>query len=607
MTDDADISTEQQEAEFHRSLSPSAIRTTRPPIQQSEVETPMQNLSQPTVDDLAEKPRTNQRRRMFPFIFDAQRLCLLTDGIMAVAITLLVLDLAVPDSTDPAVDPTFVYNYLMNTLYAEVLLYLGVVLILAFYWIEHAHIFSIIIEANSFIVVMNSLFLVSVAFLPYCFKIVSYWPTQYYSSLIIFVVLCVMDMSLLFMWLYATRNRRFCLNEEQLPKDVINVITLNLVILLVTHLLGMILATITWLFTIILLALIPLLILFSAVGVDFVLMLYLSGKRIMKRRRAPPTVVIDPDNNVELQPAQGVYARHDAQVPALTGGEKIRLFFSGKHFRHCILERLAFFSDAMFAIIITVLVLEMRPPIPSSYLHYVSLTEESSSKFALEGFVDISPHNTTASWNPFFLNDQLGHGMGIYWSQYVSYVITAIVTITLWKHHVSALQGLKKANRFFCMWNIFFLGVLALIPFTTYVISRYYMLSGTAVPYSLILCISTILLLTVFFMAHYTSLSRKVEPEQRHWKMFEAYRLVVIMLISAISFGISWVNTYASVAIAIVIPLLDVLATFPPIDILMWSWKLCNMIGRRKQPSVPHDTPTPSMPTMVDLNEQRNT
>jgi hypothetical protein len=59
-------------------------------------------------------PKKQYRKQKFPFVFDAKRLCLLSDGVMAVAITLLVLDITVPDPRDAAVDGAYVLNYLVS-------------------------------------------------------------------------------------------------------------------------------------------------------------------------------------------------------------------------------------------------------------------------------------------------------------------------------------------------------------------------------------------------------------------------------------------------------------------------------------------------------------
>jgi uncharacterized membrane protein len=349
---------------------------------------------------------------------------------------------------------------------------------------------------------MNALFLIAVAFLPFCFKTVIYWPTQYYSSLLVFLTLTVMAASLLTMWCYATKHRRFSLDESEVPNDVINVITLNLVVLLVIHVLGMVLATTTSLVSLLVLLLIPLLMIFASFKIDLILYAYIAGKKLVTKWRAT-SAKNDPMNQIELQPSQGVYKAYENEQKALTEEERITLFFNSKHFRRIMLDRLAFFSDAMFAIIITVLVVELKPPIPSSYLHMSTVTASDGSYTDSAqipiGYVDISPATGTYSWSPFYLNKMLGDALGSHWAQYVSFITTAVVVTSLWKHHMLALQGLKNANRFFCLWNITFLGTLSLIPFSTYIISQWYSLNGSAVPNSIVLVVSCKLLL------HYTN------------------------------------------------------------------------------------------------------
>jgi hypothetical protein len=68
----------------------------------------------PPIAEKKDKPKRTHRHQKFPFVFDANRLCLLSDGILAIAITLLVLDITVPDPRDPAVDNAYVSNYLVS-------------------------------------------------------------------------------------------------------------------------------------------------------------------------------------------------------------------------------------------------------------------------------------------------------------------------------------------------------------------------------------------------------------------------------------------------------------------------------------------------------------
>ncbi len=306
--------------------------------------------------------------------------------------------------------------------------------------------------------------------------------------------------SLLVMWVYATRHRRYCMNEQQVPQDVINYITLNLSILFALHLLGIVLATTTSLVALLILIAIPVLMILASIKIDVIMFAYITGSQIWKNYRMN-SQRDDPMNQIQLQPAEGTYKDYEGTVKQ-TEAERITAFYASKHFRHLVLERVTFFSDAMFAIILTVLVLELSPPMPSSYLHMSTPTNEGVANTGSQlpiGYVDISPALSTYSWSPFHLNQVLGDALGSNWGQYVSFITTAVVVTTLWKHHVTAIQGLKNANRFFCLWNIFFLGILSLIPFSTYIISRWYNVIGSAVPNSLVLVVSCTSYLDNFF------------------------------------------------------------------------------------------------------------
>lgn len=95
---------------------------------------------------------------------DTARLETFADGVMAIAITLLILDVKVPAGDD---GHTLTYHLLREwpnyVGYAVSFLTIGVI------WVNHHHMFKLIERTNHAFLIINGVFLMAIAFLP--------WPT----------------------------------------------------------------------------------------------------------------------------------------------------------------------------------------------------------------------------------------------------------------------------------------------------------------------------------------------------------------------------------------------------------------------------------------------
>jgi uncharacterized membrane protein len=102
------------------------------------------------------------------------------------------------------------------------------------------------------------------------------------------------------------------------------------------------------------------------------------------------------------------------------------------------LERLIFFSDAVFAIAITLLALDLRLPSGGE-----------------------SPSNAQ------LLAQLLG-----FWPKYLAYVVSFLAIGTFWLGHHRRFRLIKRCDRGLLTINLLFLMVIAFIPFPTSVISE---------------------------------------------------------------------------------------------------------------------------------------
>lgn len=98
-------------------------------------------------------------------------------------------------------------------------------------------------------------------------------------------------------------------------------------------------------------------------------------------------------------------------------------------------NRLEAFSDGVFAIAITLLVLELKVPEPGS--------------------------------------GELGRELVAQWPSYAAYVITFITIGIIWINHHAAFSRLRAVDHSILMWNLILLLTVSVLPFTTSLMAAY--------------------------------------------------------------------------------------------------------------------------------------
>ncbi|MFD9411864.1 TMEM175 family protein [Streptomyces sp. NPDC059989] len=102
--------------------------------------------------------------------------------------------------------------------------------------------------------------------------------------------------------------------------------------------------------------------------------------------------------------------------------------------------RVEAFSDGVFAVIITILVLELKVP------------EESGSEF----------------W----------HGVREQWPHYAAYVVSFLIIGVMWVNHHTIFSHIKKVDRPLLFLNLLVLMVVSVVPYTTNVLAEHLMEEG---------------------------------------------------------------------------------------------------------------------------------
>lgn len=133
------------------------------------------------------------------------RLSAFSDGVMAIAITLLVLGLEVPSVHE--VPAQQLSEYLVASLH-PLLGYVSSFVLIGTYWLQHYAIFHYISHANRTLVVLNGLFLLCVSFVAFPTGLQAAYRHDELALLIFGGTHIACGLSLLALWIYATSQRR---------------------------------------------------------------------------------------------------------------------------------------------------------------------------------------------------------------------------------------------------------------------------------------------------------------------------------------------------------------------------------------------------------------
>ncbi len=144
--------------------------------------------------------------------FNSDRLVIFTDGVMAVAITVLVLDLKIPEGLGPDA-----FHEALGRLWQGFLCYALSFVVIGVLWIAHHSQFAHIRRANPLLLWLNLLFLMAVALIPFVTSLLSDYggalPTALYA-----LVLMASSLLLAAEWWYASRNST--LMAEDVPVEL---------------------------------------------------------------------------------------------------------------------------------------------------------------------------------------------------------------------------------------------------------------------------------------------------------------------------------------------------------------------------------------------------
>ena len=192
---------------------------------------------------------------------------------------------------------------------------------------------------------------------------------------------------------------------------------------------------------------------------------------------------------------------------------------------HRELDRLIFFSDAIFAIVMTLLILEIRAPdnVPSD----VAATEVPNLVWAL-------------------------------WPKFFSYVLSFLVIGTYWIAHHQTFRYVRSYDRVLLWLNLVFLLSISFIPFPTDLLGEYGELRFSVIFYAASLGMARLLLAVVwwYIVAGPIQTGEELDPGLARYHFF---RSLAIPALFFLSIGISLLSVNAAVACWLLLFVADVM------------------------------------------------
>ncbi len=137
-----------------------------------------------------------------------------SDGVFAIVITLLVLELQVPHV------PVAELPHALLEMWSEILTYILTFVIVGVYWVAHHSVFHYVTHSDRTLLWINNFFLLAVAFLPFPTSLLSNYPTQEIAIAVYGLTLILANTFATAIWVYVSHEHR--LVPKTLPDSFIH-------------------------------------------------------------------------------------------------------------------------------------------------------------------------------------------------------------------------------------------------------------------------------------------------------------------------------------------------------------------------------------------------
>ncbi len=140
-----------------------------------------------------------------------KRIETLSDGVFAVAMTLLILDIKLPTVPNDISASEFLHMVL--ALWPKVGVFILSFVILARAWELHRYVFNYLIRYDHTLIYLNMVYLMAIAFLPFSTSLVGEYSIFQISAVIYSTNFLLIAGFKLFIWIYATHDHRLVSGE----------------------------------------------------------------------------------------------------------------------------------------------------------------------------------------------------------------------------------------------------------------------------------------------------------------------------------------------------------------------------------------------------------
>lgn len=144
--------------------------------------------------------------KRFSFDWNTNRIEALTDGVFAIAMTLLVLNIGIDDTTSH-IPGDVLHGKLLN-LWPNLLHYFESFIILAVFWIKHHQQYHLIKQTDRAMMWINILGLLFICLIPFSTSLVGDFGHHRVAAIIFESNLFIAGVIYYYQWAYATKDRR---------------------------------------------------------------------------------------------------------------------------------------------------------------------------------------------------------------------------------------------------------------------------------------------------------------------------------------------------------------------------------------------------------------
>ena len=141
--------------------------------------------------------------------FELERIIFFSDAVFAIAITLLALELRVPEATTH--EPTEATAQVLQGLLAQWPKYLAFFLSfmqVGVYWMAHHRMFRYIVRYDAVLILINLLLLLFIAFLPFAAGVLGQYGDLQIGVIVYALTLTLIGFVATGLWLYASRHHQ---------------------------------------------------------------------------------------------------------------------------------------------------------------------------------------------------------------------------------------------------------------------------------------------------------------------------------------------------------------------------------------------------------------